>query len=80
MIFNNSIAIELMQKVSIAYNLVTSHTLTIKKLLNFSKGLLSYGKLFTRFFSFRETIMQMSPTREGDCTIRSSVVVETSRG
>ena len=65
-----------MQKINIAQNLVTSHALTIKKLLNFSKGLPSYGKLFTGFFGFRETIMQMSLRCESDCTIKSSVVVQ----
>ena len=80
MILNNLLPIEFMQKVSIALNLVTFHAPTFTKLLNFSKGLLSYGKLFTRFFGFRETIMQMSLTREGVCTIRSSLVVETLRG
>ena len=65
-----------MQKINIAQNLVTSHALTIKKLLNFSKGLPSYSKLFTRFFGFRETIMQMSPRCEGDFTSNLSVVVQ----
>ena len=46
MILNHSLPIETMQKVSIAQNLVTSYALTFKNLLNFSKGLPSYGKLF----------------------------------
>ena len=59
--------------------MVTSHALTIKKLLNFSKGLLSYGKLFALFFSFRETVMQMSTRHEGDFTTNLSVVVQISK-
>ena len=79
MILNNLLPIKVMQKINIAQNLVTSHALTIKKLLNFSKGLPSYGKLFTRFFGFRETIMQMSPRCKGDFTSNLSVVVQISK-
>ena len=68
-----------MQKVSIAKNLVTSHASPFKNLLNFSKGLLSYGKLFTQIFSFRETIMQMNLRCGGDFTTKASVVDQISR-
>ena len=71
--------IKVMQKVNIAKNSVTSHASTFKRLLNLSKGLLSYGKLFTRFFGFRETIMQMNRRREGDFTTNPSVVVQISK-
>ena len=59
--------------------MVTFYALIIKILLNFSKGLLNYGKLFTGIFGFRETIMQMSTRCEGDFTTNSSVVAQISK-
>jgi len=57
-----------MQKVSTALNLLMSHASPFKNLLNFSKNLPNYGKLFVPIFSFRETFMQMSTGRGGDFT------------
>ena len=58
--------------------MVTSDASAFKNLLNFSKGLPIYGKLFTRLFGFSETIMQMSMRCGGDFTTKVSVVNQIS--